>query len=32
MIGENSIDYILVDSHYISKVNKESLELLDQQI
>ena len=32
MIGENSIDYILVDSKYISKINKQSLELLDQHI
>ena len=31
-MGENSIDYILVDSQYISKVNKQSLELLDQHI
>lgn len=32
MHGENSIDYILVDSQFMSKVDKSSLELLDQHV
>jgi hypothetical protein len=32
MIGENSIDYLLVDCQFMSKVDKESIKVLDKQI